>query len=191
MTVFINRLRTQKGSRLTRTGRPLTKAEKGLYGNTPMMRYIAGTKEPIYPIGFVQHKPPWTKKRKSNLYSPEGRQEIHDNLRINTSLMVQLMNTKSNAQSTEFSDNRISLFSAQWGKCAVTGKEFQCLEDIHCQRRQNNANNYTANVPYRKRYWRSRCRTKPLRRWLWHMASPRARTNSSCCCPIRSMTPCG
>lgn len=40
MTVFINRLRTQKGSRLTRTGRPLTKAEKGLYGNTPMMRYI-------------------------------------------------------------------------------------------------------------------------------------------------------
>lgn len=43
----------------------------------------------------------------------------HDNLRINTSLMVQLMNTKSNAQSTEFSDNRISLFSAQWGKCAV------------------------------------------------------------------------
>ena len=56
----------------------------------------------------------------------------HDNLRINTSLMVQLMNTKSNAQSTEFSDNRISLFSAQWGKCAVTGKEFQCLEDIHC-----------------------------------------------------------
>lgn len=132
MTVFINRLRTQKGSRLTRTGRPLTKAEKGLYGNTPMMRYIAGTKEPIYPIGFVQHKPPWTKKRKSNLYSPEGRQEIHDNLRINTSLMVQLMNTKSNAQSTEFSDNRISLFSAQWGKCAVTGKEFQCLEDIHC-----------------------------------------------------------
>ena len=97
-----------------------------------MMRYIAGTKEPIYPIGFVQHKPPWTKKRKSNLYSPEGRQEIHDNLRINTSLMVQLMNTKSNAQSTEFSDNRISLFSAQWGKCAVTGKEFQCPEDIHC-----------------------------------------------------------
>lgn len=132
MTVFINRLRTQKGSRLTRTGRPLTKAEKGLYGNTLMMRYIAGTKEPIYPIGFVQHKPPWTKKRKSNLYSPEGRQEIHDNLRINTSLMVQLMNTKSNAQSTEFSDNRISLFSAQWGKCAVTGKEFQCPEDIHC-----------------------------------------------------------
>ncbi|HBT65351.1 MAG TPA: group II intron reverse transcriptase/maturase, partial [Ruminococcaceae bacterium] len=29
-------------------------------------------------------------------------------------------------------DNRISLFSAQWGKCAVTGQAFECVEDIHC-----------------------------------------------------------
>jgi len=44
-----------------------------------MMRYVAGSDEPIYPIGFVQHKPPWTKKRKSNFYTAEGRKEIHDN----------------------------------------------------------------------------------------------------------------
>lgn len=132
MTVFTNRLRTQKCNRLKRTGRPLTKAETGLYGNTPMMRFVAGSNEPIYPIGYVQHRPPWTKKRKANLYSPEGRKEIHDNLRINTSLMVQMMKSKPKSESAEFSDNRISLFSAQWGKCAVTGKEFQCLNDIHC-----------------------------------------------------------
>lgn len=42
--------------------RLLAKAEKGLYGNTPMMRYVAGSDEPIYPIGFVQPKPPRTKK---------------------------------------------------------------------------------------------------------------------------------
>lgn len=132
MTVFTNRLRTQKCNRLKRTGRPLTKAEIGLYGNTPMMRFVAGSNEPIYPIGYVQHRPPWTKKRKSNLYSPEGRKEIHDNLRINTSLMVQTMKSKPKSESAEFSDNRISLFSAQWGKCAITGKEFQCLSDIHC-----------------------------------------------------------
>lgn len=35
-------------------------------------------------------------------------------------------------RSTEYADNRISLFSAQWGKCAVTGKEFLVTEDIHC-----------------------------------------------------------
>ena len=132
MTVFTNRLRTQKCNRLKRTGRPLTKAEIGLYGNTPMMRFVAGSNEPIYPIGYVQHRPPWTKKRKSNLYSTEGRKEIHDNLRINTSLMVQMMNSKLKSESAEFSDNRISLFSAQLGKCAITGKEFQCLNDIHC-----------------------------------------------------------
>lgn len=79
MRVFTNRLRTQKCNRLRRKGRPLTKAEIGLYGNTPMMRYVAGSDEPIYPIGFVQHKPPWTKKRKSNFYTAEGRKEIHDN----------------------------------------------------------------------------------------------------------------
>lgn len=131
MRVFTNRLRTQKCNRLRRKGRPLTKAEIGLYGNTPMMRYAAGSDEPIYPIGFVQHKPPWTKKRKANLYTAEGRKEIHDNLRINTSLMVQMMKS-SGKNSTEYSDNRISLYSAQWGKCGITGIEFQCLEDIHC-----------------------------------------------------------
>ena len=31
----------------------------------------------------------------------------------------------------------------------------------------------------RKRCWSSRCRTKPLRRWLRLMASPRGRTSSS------------
>lgn len=62
--------------RLRRKGRPLTKAETGLYGNTPMMRYVAGSDEPIYPIGFVQHKPPWTKKRKSNFYTAEGRRKF-------------------------------------------------------------------------------------------------------------------
>lgn len=131
MRVFTNRLRTQKCNSLRRKGRPLTKAEIGLYGNTPMMRYVAGSDEPIYPIGFVQHKPPWTKKRKANLYTAEGRKEIHDNLRINTSLMVQMMKS-SGKNSTEYSDNRISLYSAQWGKCGITGIEFQCLEDIHC-----------------------------------------------------------
>ena len=31
-----------------------------------------------------------------------------------------------------YADNRISLFSAQWGKCAVTGKEFNNTREIHC-----------------------------------------------------------
>ncbi|MBQ7705152.1 MAG: HNH endonuclease, partial [Selenomonadaceae bacterium] len=29
-------------------------------------------------------------------------------------------------------DNRISLYNAQKGKCAVTGKDFEATEEIHC-----------------------------------------------------------
>ena len=45
--------------------------------------------------------------------------------------MVQMMKSMG-SNSTEYSDNRISLLSAQCGKSAITGIEFQCLEDIHC-----------------------------------------------------------
>ena len=31
-----------------------------------------------------------------------------------------------------YTDDRISLYNAQKGKCAVTGKEFEATEEIHC-----------------------------------------------------------
>ena len=57
---------------------------------------------------------------------------MHDNLRINVNLMLKLMKQKLSNISIEYTDNRISLFSAQWGKCAITGRPFTCIEDIHC-----------------------------------------------------------
>jgi len=35
-------------------------------------------------------------------------------------------------ESVEYADNRISLFSAQWGKCAISDREFQTTDEIHC-----------------------------------------------------------
>ena len=32
----------------------------------------------------------------------------------------------------EYNDNRLSLFSAQRGKCAITGYEFLAIEEVHC-----------------------------------------------------------
>lgn len=46
--------------------------------------------------------------------------------------MIALMKEPLFGRSTELADNRISMFSAQWGKCAVTGKDFLNLRDIHC-----------------------------------------------------------
>lgn len=132
MTVLTNRLRTQKGSRLVKTGRTLTEVERKRYGKSKMLRYVAGTEEPIYPIGHVQCINPMFKKRNICSYTADGRKEIHDNLRINTSLMLKLMVQPLHNRSAEYADNRISLFSAQWGKCAVTGREFATTKDIHC-----------------------------------------------------------
>ena len=127
-----NRLGTQRKGKLRKQGRKLNDVERKRYGKSQMMRYIAGLEEPIYPIGYVQCKNPMNRKRSINRYTPEGRAEIHDNLRINTELMLQLMRKSFYNANTEYSDNRISLFSAQWGKCAVTGREFQTTEEIHC-----------------------------------------------------------
>jgi CRISPR/Cas system Type II protein with McrA/HNH and RuvC-like nuclease domain len=46
--------------------------------------------------------------------------------------MLALMRQPPRGRSIEYVDNRISLFSAQWGKCAVTGCEFGNTAEIHC-----------------------------------------------------------
>ena len=97
-----------------------------------MLRYVAGTNEPIYPIGYIQCKNPMNKKHATCSYTAEGRAEIHDSLRINTRLMMKLMEQPLYGRSCEYADNRISLFSAQSGKCTVTGQEFADTSEIHC-----------------------------------------------------------
>lgn len=132
ITVLTNRLKTQRGSRLVKTGRELTKIEKERFGKSQMLRFVAGTEEPIYPVGYIQCKKPMNKKGSINSYTSDGRIGLHDNLRINTPLMLRLMQQPLRGRSIEYADNRISLFCAQWGKCAVTGKDFRFPEEIHC-----------------------------------------------------------
>lgn len=135
-TVLKNRLKSGKTHRLKEEGRDLTKMELQRYGKSEQLKYIAQSKEPIYPISYVQCKNPMSQRRKVCAYTAAGRSEIHDDLRINTFLLLQLMRAPTYSRSTEYADNRISLFSAQWGKCAVTGKEFQCVSEIHCHHKK-------------------------------------------------------
>lgn len=132
MIVLTNRLRTQSCNRLRKTGRPLTKTEQQLFGKSKMLRYVAGSDEPIYPIGYIRCKNPMGKKRSINKYTPEGRIDIHDNLQINKRLLCDLMRQPLFGRNAEYADNRLSLFSAQWGKCGVTGRTFESAGDIHC-----------------------------------------------------------
>lgn len=129
--VTTNRFRENRYARMKRTGRPLTEIETILYGKSKSIRYLDG-EQPVYPISYVQYKSPINAKRKLNFFTEKGRSNMHQSLRINTKLMLELMNTVNSKQSIEYSDNRISLFSAQWGKCAVTGKVFTTTAEIHC-----------------------------------------------------------
>ena len=52
--------------------------------------------------------------------------------RLETTMMLALMRQPAYSNSAEYADNRISLFSAQWGKCAITGVEFSSVGEIHC-----------------------------------------------------------
>ena len=130
--IMYNRLNTQSGNALRKTGRKLTVLEQQRFGKSKSLRYIAGTREPIYPIYYVQFKNPMALNGKTSPYTAEGRALVHDKLGINCNLMYQLMNQKMTGGSIEYYDNRISLYSAQWGKCYITGREFQSLEDMHC-----------------------------------------------------------
>ena len=146
MTTLTNRLKMQRGNRLSKTGRPLSQFEQKRYGESAMIRFVTGTNEPIYPVGFVQHKHPMQKRYTVCPYTESGRKEIHNNLQINTSLMLSLMRNTVQSESGEYADNRISLFSAQWGRCAVTGRIFQDVSEIHCHhktpRKNGGSDNY-------------------------------------------------
>ena len=127
-----NKLQTRDGCRLKKNGRKLTDYEKKRYGKSKQLRYVAGSKEPIYPIGYVAHKNPMNKKLQACRYTKEGRKHLHDDLNLNTKLLTELMRKQQFNNSTEFMDNKLSLFCAQNGKCAVMGIGFEKTEEIHC-----------------------------------------------------------
>lgn len=99
------------------------------YGRSKQMRYIHDM--PIIPIGYAQYRIPFYKKRSINIYTAEGRSEIHKKLGVNMHILLTLMRMKDINNSIEYMDNRLSLYSAQNGKCAVTGRVLE-LGEIHC-----------------------------------------------------------
>jgi group II intron reverse transcriptase/maturase len=112
---------------------PNGKLERGFikekYGKSKQLRFLNG--HPLIPVGYVQTKDAQHKRRNINRYTPEGRAEIHRNLRFDTSVLLWLMKNPVLDKSIEFADNRISLYAAQYGRCAVTGTILTPY-DIHC-----------------------------------------------------------
>lgn len=85
----------------------------------------------IYPISYVQTKPPKVCNQKVCNYTKEGRKLIHTDLReINKELFNYLLDNPI-SDSVELNDNRLSLYSAQKGKCAITNKMLQEDLEVH------------------------------------------------------------
>lgn len=106
--------------RLQRTGSISNRYIQEKYGRSREVRYLNG--HAVVPIAYVQHRVPMDRRNRVNPYTPEGRTEIHKNLAgLNLAVMNHLMNTPAGQQSVEYNDNRIALYVAQKGKCAVSG----------------------------------------------------------------------
>lgn len=106
--------------RLQRTGSISNRYIQEKYGRSREVRYLNG--HAVVPVAYVQHRVPMDRKNRVNPYTPEGRTEIHKNLAgLNLAVMNHLMNTPAGQQSVEYNDNRIALYVAQKGKCAVSG----------------------------------------------------------------------
>lgn len=116
--------------RVTKTGIINSAFIKKEYGNSKQLRFIRKT--PLLPIGYIKHKNPMVKKRLVNQYTEAGRKEIHKKLsNIDTSILIYLMKHPVRDRSVEYNDNRLALYSAQSGKCKITG-ELLIANKIHC-----------------------------------------------------------
>ena len=117
--------------RLQKKGQITNRYIKERYGTSREIRYLNG--HAVVPIAYVQHRVPMDKKNRVNKYTPEGRAEIHKNLvGVNMAVLYYLMNNPCGKQSVEYNDNRISLYVAQKGKCAVLGTELEANQvDCH------------------------------------------------------------
>lgn len=124
-----NSLKIRLRGRITREGTLEEGYIKQKYGNSQQIRYINGS--PLTPIKYIRTKPPLYKKVSINKYTPKGRQEIHKSLGVNMNILTALAQSHDTKASIEFIDNKISLYAAQHGKCAIT-KQILNLDEIHC-----------------------------------------------------------
>jgi hypothetical protein len=112
------------------TGKHLPDCIKERYGSSSQLKYVHNTA--LAPISYIQHKNPMFKKLIINKYTIEGREEIHNNLEyVDMGIMLYLMQNPVIGRSMEYNDNRLSLYSAQLGKCAVTKAVLE-IGGMHC-----------------------------------------------------------
>jgi 5-methylcytosine-specific restriction endonuclease McrA len=86
--------------------------------------YIAGIA--LFPIAGIKTKNVMNFSQNICNYTYKGREKIHDKLKyISQKILKYLMANPIQGETTEYNDNRISLYVGQKGKCSVTGELLQ------------------------------------------------------------------
>lgn len=99
------------------------------YEKSEQMRFVYD--RPLLPIGYVKYKPPYPFSGRSP-YIKADRNILHKNQKtVSHEILQKLMSSPELYGSVEFNDNRLSLFVAQYGKCAVTGMKLE-IDNVHC-----------------------------------------------------------
>lgn len=121
-----NRLHPEIGRNI-----PKTYADYKNYKNCRRFAIVQGRY--MLPISYCSHRQTLGSKKNACIYTKEGRKTKHDDLTFNNKyLLSELSENPITNRSIEYNDNRLSLFSAQRGKCAITGYEFLAIEEVHC-----------------------------------------------------------
>lgn len=110
---------------------PKTYADYKNYKNCRRFAIVQGRY--MLPISYCSYRQTLGSKKNACIYTKEGRKTKHDDLTFNNKyLLSELSENPITNRSVEYNDNRLSLFSAQRGKCAITGYEFLAIEEVHC-----------------------------------------------------------
>lgn len=79
----------------------------------------------LFPIASIKWKRANLYNQEMTRFTQKGREKIYTKLKINMNILRYIMENSSKSQSVEYNDNRISLYSGQLGKCAITGKNLE------------------------------------------------------------------
>lgn len=114
---------------------PKTYADYQNYKNCRRFAVVQGRY--LLPISYCSHRQTLGSKKNACIYTKEGRITKHNDLTFsNRHLLSELSENPIANRSIEYNDNRLSLFSAQRGKCAITHYEFLTIEEVHCHHKK-------------------------------------------------------
>ena len=86
----------------------------------------------IYPMSACKTKNVMCFSKKINKYTQEGRENIYKQIeKVSEFEFIYLVKHPIENRSVEYNDNRVSLFSAQSGKCRILGERL-VVNNMHC-----------------------------------------------------------